>query len=73
MARLKTKYQGITSTARYLTVHFELAYEGQAIRFCDVKIPMDDVSGEDWAAAMDTAARRRLMLAWADEGDAPMF
>lgn len=59
----KYQYQGISATNHYLTVYFTADY-GSAIRFCEVKVPMDALLDERVTNAIDHHVRLRLRAHW---------
>lgn len=63
-----TKYQGITVTDKFLTVHF-LATEGLAVRLRSVKIPIRDLLRSEVTDALDKAVRADLMRLWAQDDE----
>lgn len=64
--KLSHKYQGMTLTDKYLTVHFATTIGGQVKRHGQVKIPISECTSEVIANAMDRATRRRLVQIWSD-------
>lgn len=65
--KIKSEYQGVVLTDRYLQVHFRLTIGDTAVRHHHVKIPLDEFAKEIWARAIDTASRRRLIELWSQE------
>lgn len=64
--KIRTTYQGVTSTNQYVTIHFHLEVNGVS-RAATVKVPLLMMGGDDWDQAMDRAARRMLIEAWSGE------
>lgn len=67
---MKHEYQGITATNQYLTVYFTSDY-GAAIRFDEVKVPIDALLDERVTAAVDHMVRIRLRAVWEDDDALP--
>lgn len=70
--KISHKYQGLTLTDRYLTVHFATTIGGSVKRHGQVRIPVEDCTNEVLAQAMDRAARRRLLEIWSEEPMDPL-
>lgn len=63
MASNKIRYQGITATEKYLSVHFTYG-DRAATRFETVKVPLKHLLHQDVTDALDTAIRRQLIEIW---------
>lgn len=70
--KIAAQYQGVVLTDRCLQIHFKLTIGGSTVRHHHVKVPLDQLSKEVWATAMDRAARRRLLEIWAAEDNEPL-
>lgn len=68
MASQQTRYEGVTLTDRYLTVHFRMEV-GTAPRFVSVKIPVGDLAKVGVVPAIDKHVREELARLWAVAAD----
>lgn len=69
--KIKTQYTGMTSTPRYLTIHFKMQIGDTIVRASQVKIRVDDLSSEVMLAALDRQSRRKLMEVWSGQDIIP--
>nr|CRY96796.1 hypothetical protein [uncultured prokaryote] len=69
--KIKTQYTGMTSTPRYLTIHFKMSLGDSIVRASQVKIRVDDLNSEVMLEAVDRQARRKLMETWSGQDIIP--
>lgn len=65
-SKLKTSYQGLICTDKYVTVHFAVG-NGSWLRHQTVKIPVDELLTDQVTSMIDRHVRRRLIEIWSDE------
>lgn len=63
MGKSPTRYEGVTLTDEYLTVHFRMEI-GTAPRFVSVKIPVGDLAKVGVVPAIDKHVRAQLARVW---------
>lgn len=69
--KIKTDYEGMTLTDKYLTIHFKLEVGGTLVRHSTVKVRAGDLPEDLLLQALDRTARRKLIEIWSDEPLAP--
>lgn len=69
MSNPQTRYQGVTLTDRFLSVHFRMEV-GTAPRFVSVKIPIGDLASVGVVPAIDRHVREQLARIWQMEDEA---
>lgn len=65
-SKIKTSYQGLIVTERYVTVHFAVG-NGSWLRHQTVKIPISELLTDQVTQAIDRHVRRRLIEIWSEE------
>lgn len=70
--RIKTSYQGLIVTERYVTVHFAVG-NGSWLRSSTVKIPISELLTDQVTSMVDRHVRRRLIEIWSEEKVPDLF
>lgn len=71
---MKTKYEGMKATRKGLIIYFRID-QGAAIRFAQVKIPLEEIDAGAIGEALDQRVRLDLLAIWSQErgDDTPLF
>lgn len=69
---VKTSYDGIIVTDRYVQVHFKVG-NGAWVRHQHVKVPITEFLTDEVTQALDKMVRRRLVEIWSGEPVPDLF
>ena len=70
---MRLAYQGVSATAGYLTVFFDVRL-GRAAHPHEIRVPIEDLLSGQVLEQLDRAHRRALIASWSGEPlDVPLF